>query len=265
MDRPEVRADLPAIRRRELEAAARAIGYDEIVWLGYRDSGMPGTPANEHPDSFARAPLAEAVGRLVAVLRRNRPQVVLTYPEDQSGYPHPDHLRVHEVTMAAVAAAADSTAWPEAGEPWQVAKVYYSVWSPDRLRALHEKFLELGQPSPFDDARLARAAASPVSVTARIDVGAYEERRRAALMSHATQIDPNSPFWFGLPPEAVRDAFPYEDWQLALGVAAPGPSGLEDDLFAGVFASGERSPGEGESRESSVTRVAEGPSRAAEL
>ena len=100
MDTPEVRADIGAVRLAELKAATDIIGYDETVMLGYRDSGMPGTEANARPESFAQAPLDEAVGRLVAVIRRERPQVILTYPEDQSEYPHPDHLRVHEISVA---------------------------------------------------------------------------------------------------------------------------------------------------------------------
>ena len=105
MDTPEVRADIGAVRLAELKAATDIIGYDETVMLGYRDSGMPDSEANEDPDSFAQAPLDEAVGRLVAVIRRERPQVILTYPEDQSEYPHPDHLRVHEISIVAFDAA----------------------------------------------------------------------------------------------------------------------------------------------------------------
>ncbi|HEU5083148.1 MAG TPA: PIG-L family deacetylase, partial [Acidimicrobiales bacterium] len=117
MDRPEVKADLPAVRREELARAAEIIGYDEVVHLGYRDSGMPDTEANAHPEAFANADLDEAVGRLVEVLRRERPQVVVTYGDDQSGYPHPDHLMVHDVTMPAVERAADTDWRPELGEP----------------------------------------------------------------------------------------------------------------------------------------------------
>src|SRR5262245_20382641 len=81
MDKPEIVADLPAVRLRELERAAEIIGYDEVVLLGYRDSGMPDTPPNAHADAFANAPLDEAIGRLVEVIRRERPQVIVTYPD----------------------------------------------------------------------------------------------------------------------------------------------------------------------------------------
>ncbi|HWJ96796.1 MAG TPA: PIG-L family deacetylase, partial [Acidimicrobiales bacterium] len=108
MDRPEVHADLAAVRRAELDASAAAIGFHEVVMLGYRDSGMPDSPENADPRCFARAPEDEAVGRLVAVIRRVRPHVILTYGDEQSGYPHPDHLRVHDISIIA---------WDAAGDP----------------------------------------------------------------------------------------------------------------------------------------------------
>ncbi len=249
MDTPEVRADLPALRMRELAASAAVIGYDEVVLLGYRDSGMPGTPANENPACFARAPLEEAVGRLVEVVRRERPQVIVTYDEDQSGYPHPDHLRVHDISIAAFDAAGDPRAHRGAGPPWQPAKLYYVGFSGRRILAMHAKFTELGLESPFDEGWVERARSQDRVYTTRIDVSAYADVRRRALLAHATQIDPESPFWFGLPPEVARTVHPVDEYVLArttpgLVVArhgAPSASGaeddeqvLEDDLFAGV-------------------------------
>ena len=138
MDRPEVRARLHDVRMEELRRATEIIGYEAVVMLGYRDSGMPGTPENEDPNSFARADLDEAVGKLVEVIRRERPQVIVTYSDDQEGYPHPDHLRVHDVTLPAFDAAADPDAYPEAGPPWQPLKLYYSAWA--RARRLPSIF-----------------------------------------------------------------------------------------------------------------------------
>ncbi len=242
MDTEEVRRDLPAVRRRELGEAVQVIGYHELVMLGYRDSGMPGTEANEHSDCFARAPLDEAVGRLVGVLRRVRPDVVVTYPEDQSGYPHPDHLRVHEVTVAAFDAAADPATFPEAGPSWQVAKLYASGWSSRRVLAMHEKFGELGLESPFEDGWLERARRPGPPETTVIDVSGFADVRRRALLAHRTQVDPGSRMWFGLPPEVLQEVHPIDEYQLlrtAPGWAADLPSPLgagsvEDDLFAGV-------------------------------
>ncbi len=221
LDTPDVRADLPARRREELGRATEIIGYDEVVMLGYRDSGMPESEANANPACFARAPLDEAVGRLVAVVRRVRPQVMVIYGDEQSSYPHPDHLRVHEVGLAAFRAAGDPARFPEAGAPWQPAKLYYTVFSAARFREVHAKFLELGLESPFDDKWRARWEDIPDQpVTTAIDISGFADVRRRALLAHATQVDPKSPFWFGLPPEVMDAIHPSDDYQLAL-VATP--------------------------------------------
>ena len=231
MERPEVVERLHEVRREELAEAARIIGYHEVLMLGYRDSGMPDTDANTRPDNFANAPLAEAVGRLVGILRRTQPQVVLTYGDDQKGYPHPDHLRVHEVTMAAVDAAADPTRHPEEGAPWQVAKVYWSVWSRARMVGMHEKFLELGLESPYTPEWLERPSQDD-KITTSVPIHGFVDVRRDALLAHATQVDPTSPFWFGLPWDVARTVHPYDDWVLARSTV---PTELpESDLFAGL-------------------------------
>src|SRR4051812_19251726 len=89
------------LRPTELAQSAEIIGFDAVEMLGYRDSGMQDSPANSDPASFNAADFDEAVGRLVAVVRRERPQVMITYSDDQQGYLHPDHLRVHDVSVAA--------------------------------------------------------------------------------------------------------------------------------------------------------------------
>ncbi len=234
MDRPEVRANLAEHRRAELAAATSIIGYDEVVMLGYRDSGTPDSEANKHPESFAMAPLEEAVGRLVGIIRRIRPQVIVTYPDEQSRYPHPDHLRVHEISAVAFDAAADPAAYPEAGEAFAPAKMYYTVWSVARMRAIHEKFLELGLQSPYSGERVARMLEGPLpTFSTTIDVTGYEDIRTEALRAHATQIDPNSRMWFGLPPEVQKAIPSTDDYQLARSRVGP-LDAHEDDLFAGV-------------------------------
>lgn len=231
MDRDEIRARLPEVRREELDRAAAIIGYDEVVMLGYRDSGMPDSEANAHPDAFANADLDEAIGRLVAILRSERPQVVVTYADDQQGYPHPDHLRVHDITHPAVERAADPTHRPELGPAWQVAKIYYSVWSRRRIQQTHEKFVELGLESPFDD-RWFKRPSQDDRITTSIDLAGYNHVRLDALVAHATQVDPVSPFWFGLPREVSEQIHPYDDYILAWSAVE---SHLpEDDLFAGL-------------------------------
>ena len=232
MDTPEVRADIGAVRLAELKAATDIIGYDETVMLGYRDSGMPGTEANEDPRSFAQAPLDEAVGRLVDVIRRERPQVILTYPDEQTEYPHPDHLRVHEISMIAFDAAGDPDRFPDAGPPFTPSKLYYSVWPAERFRQIHAKFLELGLESPFSEERMARLTRDDPFTTS-IDISGFDDVRGRALKAHATQVDPNSPFWFGLPPEVLKDIHPLDLFRLAQSRVGP-VDVTEDDLFAGL-------------------------------
>jgi mycothiol S-conjugate amidase len=231
MDRPEIRDRLGAVRMEELEASVAAIGYDRLDLLGYRDSGMPDTPANADPRNFANAPIDESTGRLVEIIRRDRPHVIVTYSDDQTGYQHPDHLRVHDISVLAWERASSTDWYPEAGEPWTPLKLYYSVWSRARVLASHEKMLELGIESPFDDEWLNRPSADD-RITSHVDVGEYLEARNKALLAHATQVDPTSPFWFALSPEQSRDAYPYDDYILAesrVETSIP-----EDDLFAGV-------------------------------
>jgi mycothiol S-conjugate amidase len=232
MDRPEIRENLHAVRMDELARATEIIGFHEVVMLGYRDSGMADSPANQNPDCFARADESEAVGRLVAVIRRERPQVILTYPDDQQGYPHPDHLRVHDISVLAFDAAADPDAYPEAGPPWQPLKLYYSAWARARMVAIHEKFVELGLESPFDTKWLDRAGLDD-RITTKIEVSDGDLIRKQALLAHATQIDPDSPFWFGLPPE-VTSVYPWDDFILARSLVETPATFPEDDLFAGV-------------------------------
>jgi len=231
MDRPEIRADLAAIRKRELEAASALIGYDELVLLGYRDSGMPDSEANARTDAFANADLDEAVGRLVQIIRREQPQVILTYGDDQQGYPHPDHLRVHDISLPAFDLAGDHTYRPDLGDPFTPLKMYYSVWSRARVEATHKKFVELGLESPFSDDWFTRPSQDD-RVTTSIDIEPWFDVRLEALLAHATQVDPESAFWFGLPREIARTVHPFEDYILAHSrVATTLP---ETDLFAGI-------------------------------
>jgi mycothiol S-conjugate amidase len=231
MDTPEVRANLDQVRKDELARAAAIIGYDDVVLLGYRDSGMPDSEANAHPDCFASADLDEATGRLVEIIRRERPQVIVTYADEQKFYPHPDHIRVHETSVLAFDRAGDPDAYPDLGEPWQPLKLYYVAWSRARVVATHEKMIELGLESPYTEDWFKRPDQDD-RITTRVDIGEFYEARRLGLLAHATQIDPESPFWFGLPPEIARSIHPYDDYVLARSLVETDLP--EDDLFAGV-------------------------------
>jgi mycothiol S-conjugate amidase len=234
MDRPEIREDITAVRAAELAASASIIGFDEVVLLGYRDSGMPETEANQRPEAFWNADVDEATGRLVEVIRRERPQVIITYNDDQQGYPHPDHLRVHDISILAFDRAGDPSWYPEAGEPWTPSKLYYNVWSRARLEAVHDALLRLRGESPFDERWFDRPSADE-RITTRIDVGQFLWARTESLRAHATQVDPTAAFWFGLTDDELRDVYPYEDWILAASRVGQPPEGtFEDDLFSGI-------------------------------
>lgn len=231
MDLPEIRSNIALVRKDELAKAAKIIGYDKVYYLGYRDSGMPDSEANSHPDCFAAAPLDDAVERLVKIIRTERPHVIVTYPDDQQGYKHPDHLKVFDISIPAWNAAGNPDIFPEAGDPWEPLKLYYTTWSRSRIEALHKVFLNLGLESPFNDDWFNRPSQDH-RITTKIDVSAYAETRNDALLAHATQVDPTSTFWFGLPSGAAAEAYPWDDYILAH--SRLGDITEETDLFAGV-------------------------------
>ena len=236
VDTPEVRADLPAVRLAELAASVDAIGYDECHLLGYHDSGMPDTEVNARADNFANAPLDEAVERLVRIVRAERPQVMITYAEDRTFYPHPDHIRVYEISVPAFEAAGDPDRYPEAGEPWQPSKLYYTAFSRRRVTALHDEYLRRGEESPFTEWLGRRSFPDRDEVfTTFVDVSGHLHRRRAALLAHRTQVDPEG-FWMRLPDDAIRRIFPWEEYILARSLveSSPAEGDTEDDLFAGL-------------------------------
>ena len=235
---PHMAERLAEVRAEELTRAASVIGYDEVVMLGYRDSGMEGSEANGNPDCFAKADLDEAVARLVEVIRRHRPQVVVTYPEDQGGYRHPDHVRVHDVSVPAFERAGDSGYRPDLGEPWTPSKLYYTLWSRKRIEERHQAFKDLGLESPYSEWWFRRESTDD-QITTQVPVDGFIDARIEGLLAHATQIDPESTFWFGLPAEVERSIHPYDDYVLARG---PVPEDLpERDLFDGLR--GERADG----------------------
>jgi mycothiol S-conjugate amidase len=239
-DSEEVRADLAAVRMRELDEAVRIIGYDALYLLGYRDSGMVDTEHNAHPENFANADLDEAVGRLVEIVRAERPQVLVGYARDRV-YAHPDHVRVHEITVLAFERAGDPDWYPDLGAPWQPLKLYYtSGFTKERIQSMHDWFVEQGEESPFVkwmeriDAELEDEADDDATTT-RIDVREYLEVGRAALLAHRTQVPPDS-FFFRVPLEVARERHPWEEYVLARTLVDAGPldGGYETDLFAGV-------------------------------
>ena len=231
-DDPRVAQDLVQLRRDEMAKAKQIQGF-EHTWLGFVDSGLPeGDPLPPLPQGcFAAEPREVAVEALVRVIRQVRPHVVTTYDEN-GGYPHPDHVMTHRITIDAVRAAGDPKAYPHAGEPWQPLKVYYDrTFSRAKLTAYHEAMLADGRESPYADWIKRRSERREGRVTTRVECSAFFGKREAALLAHATQIDPDGHF-FALPPNRQADVWPYEDWDVAMS-AVPVVEG-EDDLFAGL-------------------------------
>jgi mycothiol S-conjugate amidase len=235
MDRPEVHANMADIRRDEMAEAAKILGVQH-KWLGFVDSGLPeGEPLPPLPEgSFATVPLEESTAPLVAAIRAFRPHVVLTYDEN-GGYPHPDHIRCHEISVAAFDAAPDPGRYPEAGAPWQPLKLYYMHgFSRARMQNFHDALVEAGLDSPYAewlDKWDPDRADVMERVTTQVECSDYFEVRDEALKAHATQIDPNSR-WFAVPLEMQRKVWPTEEYELVRSLV---DSTLpEDDLFAGI-------------------------------
>ena len=237
MDTPEVRQNLAEVRMQELKESVAILGYAGLHLLGYRDSGRPETEENAHPDAFANAPLEEAVGKLVAIIRTERPQVIITYPEVQTFYPHPDHIRVTEVTLGAWEAAGDADRYPDAGDPWTSSKLYAAGFTKRRIQAAHDWLITHDKESPYQQ------WLSPGSerewrddlLRTQIDVRAHVLTARESLRAHRTQVAPDS-FWFSVPDEVAADVYPYEDYHLIrTRVEGTVPDeGFERDLFAGI-------------------------------
>lgn len=241
MDRPEIRSNISAVRHEEMSRAASALGVSHL-WMGFVDSGLPeGDPMPPLPEgSFATLDPDVPTQKLVRIIREFRPHVVITYDEN-GGYPHPDHIQVHVISMAAYDAAADPEYHPELGKPWAVQKLYYTHgFAMSRFRLLDEAMFKLTGEHPFEDwfKRAEERGAKDVMerVTTRVECGEYFGQRDEALLAHATQIDPEGMF-FRVPLDVQRQVWPTEEFELAksrLPVPERAEGEYEKDLFEGV-------------------------------
>jgi mycothiol S-conjugate amidase len=237
LDRPDVWENIADIRRAEMDAARAILGVDQ-AWLGFVDSGLPeGDPLPPLPEGcFGLVDAADGALPLIKLIREFRPHVMTTYDEN-GGYPHPDHLMCHNVSMAAFDAAGDAEQHPELGAPWQPLKLYYDIgFHKAKIIALHEGLLAAGLESHYkewldrweDEGENRDRGAR---ITTRVECADYFTVRDDALRAHATQVDPDG-FWFQVPMEVQRKAWPTEDFELVKSfVDSPIP---ESDLFAGV-------------------------------
>jgi LmbE family N-acetylglucosaminyl deacetylase len=226
-DKPRLRD----IREREVREACAILGVTELRLLGYRDSGMPGTPANQHPDAFTQANPAEAAGRLVQIIRALRPLVMVTEPPG-GGYSHPDHIKCHQVSVDAFHAAGDARVYPAAGPAWQVAKLYAVAQIDDgQWETLRPEFKAAGFDLGTRRRRHRDRAPGPETATVALDVRAYSEFQRQALLAHRTQV-PRDSFWVRLPEALRRRAFATAYFQRLYPPTTPGEH--EADLCDGL-------------------------------
>ncbi|MBY6677776.1 MULTISPECIES: mycothiol conjugate amidase Mca [unclassified Rhodococcus (in: high G+C Gram-positive bacteria)] len=235
MDIPGVRERMSEVRKEEMAAAAAILGVQQ-TWLGFVDSGLPeGDPLPPLPEGcFALVPLEESTEALVRVVRDFKPHVMTTYDE-KGGYPHPDHIRCHEVSVAAYEAAGDPEQFPGTGEAWEVSKLYYSHgFIRQRMQLFDDEMIASGQEGPFTEwlAQWPKDRGEIMErVTTQVECADYFQQRDDALRAHRTQIDPNGRF-FAVPVDVQKKLWPTEEYELArtrVRTSLP-----ETDLFAGI-------------------------------
>jgi len=216
------RSQVATTRLGELEAACDILDVTHLELLGYHDSGMPDWEYKDWPEAFCNVPVADAATRLSALFDKYRPDVVVTYDNDGSGYNHPDHLHASHVTMAAI---------ERSGIP---KKAYFTAmrrsdWEGFR-QVLEDLGVELPEAPEPDPEMIERMDALEARITTTVDVGPFVVRKRKALSTHASQIEES--FFSKLPDEAFGRMFGRENFIRAYDVT--GASAPEDDLFAGL-------------------------------
>ena len=225
---PKPGLNIKEIRATELEAAVKVLAVGSVYFLGYRDSGMAGSPENHHPQAFARADIEEATTRLVEIIRRVRPQVMVTYNE-KGTYLHPDHIMANRVTLRAFQASADSQfEIDEALEPWQPTKLYYTAIPLERIRRMHRIAKEQGEDPGFDPEVI---GTMEEKISASVDVRKYLSQKLEALNCHQSQMNPNS-IIRRMSEEFREEVMGYEHFQCVHGCRTTDTK--ETDLFEGL-------------------------------
>ena len=227
---------LGQVREEELRCAAEKIGLSNLYFLDYRDSGMVGTPPNEDPRCLWQANLLEVTEKLVRLVRRHKPHVMLTF-DPNGGYGHPDHIKIHQATMVAYFVAGDARVFPE-----QISKEGLQAWTPLKLywgafaRSRFEKFAEMaersGTPLPEPFKQFLKRSAPDEVITTRVNVAELVDLKLNALFCHASQMDPNS-MWSKIP-ERIRKEGMKEETLIRAESRVEPFEGIEDDVFAGI-------------------------------
>jgi LmbE family N-acetylglucosaminyl deacetylase len=225
---PKPGLDIKEIRAIELEAAVKVLAVGAVYFLGYRDSGMAGSPYNDHPQAFAQADIQEATARLVEIIRRVRPHVMVTYNE-KGTYLHPDHIMANKVTLRAFQASGDAQyESKEALVPWQPAKLYYTAIPLERIRRMYRIVTDRGEEPGFDPEVL---GTPEDKISTVVDVREYLSQKLEALNCHHSQMNPNS-IMRRMPEEWRLEVMGYEHFECVHG--CPAADTKETELFEGL-------------------------------
>ena len=230
------REDLGCVREQELRGACAALGVEELFILGYRDSGMAGTPENQHPQALCQISLDEVVGRIVEIIRRLKPHVMVTFDEN-GGYGHPDHIFIHRAARAAFAAAGEADRYVEqlknGLEPHRPARLYYFGFPRSMVRAFREALIAAGIQSDFSELDPETLGVSDEEITTVVDVSAFATQKERAAQCHRTQIQGDQAF--GWIPEGLKTGFLSAEHLIrAEPPFAPGHDSRETDLFGDI-------------------------------
>ncbi len=225
---PKPGLGIKEIRAIELADALRHLKVGAVYYLGYRDSGMAGSPENHHPQAFAQAIIQEATAKLVEIIRQVRPQVIVTYNE-KGTYLHPDHIMANRVTRRAFEASGDAR-FEVAGAltPWQPSKLYYTAIPLERIRRMHKFVKGQGEEPVFDPEVL---GTPEEKITTVVDVREYLSQKLEALDCHRSQKNPKS-ILRRMPEKWRLEVMGYEHFECVRGCTAA--DGKETDLFEGL-------------------------------
>lgn len=227
--------NLGQVREEEMRCAVEKIGVNNLYFLDYRDSGMDGTKENQDPRCFWQANLFEVTEKLVRVIRRHKPQVIVTF-DANGGYGHPDHIKIHQASLMAYFVAGDPRAYPdqlakEDLQPWTVSKLYFGAFPRSRFARYAELAKQAGVDLGVPMQEFLKRAQPDEIITTRIDVAPYVDLKLNALYCHASQMNPNSIF-SKIPMEIRRDGIKLET--LVRAESRVVVQGDETDLFAGI-------------------------------
>lgn len=223
--------NLGQVREGEMRAAAEVLEVHNLWFLSYRDSGMAGTPENQDSRAFAQANAAEVVGKLVAIIRQFRPQVMVTF--DESGaYGHPDHIAIYRHTTSAFYAAADAVQYPEHGPAHMVSKLYYTAFPRSFIREMGTWLKSQNYEGSFSNLDPEKLGIPDEQISVWLNVEPWLETKNRSWSMHRTQMDPNNAM-AQLPEEIQRRWRSHEYYQLAASRVGPDIAG-ENDLFARV-------------------------------